>query len=218
MAISLRELPIPVQVLVFVVLAVAIILAFEYSPRYSPLQASRLELKHKKDQSASLLQEVNRLQVYDRRRAELKQALDALNKELERLKAIVPEEKAVDEFIRTVQGEAAGSGISVRRITAKPTNDKGEYVEVPFEVEADGPYYSVLDFFSRVGRVSRVINVSDLALTGTAGEAKAKKFPLRPGTSVTGTFTVTTFYSKPVEAAPPPAPPGKQPAAPRAKG
>jgi len=213
MAISLRELPIYVQVLLFVVLGVAIILGFEYVPN-SPLQASRTVLKGKQSQAASLQAEVNGLQVFDRRRGELRQALDALNKELVRLKAIVPEEKAVDEFIRTVQGEAAGAGVAVRRLTAKPTNPKEYYVEVPFEVEADGPYYSVLDFFSRVGRVPRVINVSDLALSGVA-EARAKKFPLRPGTSVTGTFTVTTFYTQPKKVE---AQPAKQPAAPRAKG
>jgi Tfp pilus assembly protein PilO len=220
MAISLRELPVYIQVLVFVALAVGIILAFEYAP-FSPLLTTRAELKRKQDESAKLQNEVTALQVFDRQKGELKQAIDALNKELERRKAVVPEEKQVDEFIRTVQGEAIAVGVAVRRVTSKPTIPREykeyQYVEVPFEMEADGAYYSVLDFFSRVGRVPLVINVSDLALTGTAGEGKAKKFPFRPGTSVTGTFTVTTFYSKPAEAARA-APPAKQPATPQPKG
>jgi len=35
------------------------------------------------------------------------------------LKAIVPEEKEVDEFIRLVQGAAAASNVTIRRFTAQ---------------------------------------------------------------------------------------------------
>jgi len=46
-----------------------------------------------------LTQEVTQLQVYKQRYGELKQQMDALNKQLDTLKTIVPEEKEVDEFI-----------------------------------------------------------------------------------------------------------------------
>jgi Tfp pilus assembly protein PilO len=31
---------------------------------------------------------------------------------------------------------------------------------VPFEMELDGPYYSMLNFFDRVGKLERIVNVS----------------------------------------------------------
>ena len=45
-------------------------------------------------------------------------------------------------------------------LTAKPLPAEPYYFEMPFDVEADGPYFSVLDFFSRLGRLSRIINVA----------------------------------------------------------
>jgi len=39
------------------------------------------------------------------------------------------------------------AGIEIRRYTAKPVSTREFYTEVPFEVELDGPYYSVLNFF-----------------------------------------------------------------------
>ncbi len=51
------------------------------------------------DQRKTLSDEVTQLQVYKQRYGELKQQMDALSKQLETLKAIVPEEKEVDEFI-----------------------------------------------------------------------------------------------------------------------
>ena len=66
------------------------------------------------------------------------------------------------------QRAAVGSGVSIRSLTAKPVATKPYYFEMPFEIEADGPYFSVLDFFSRLGRLSRIINVGDLKLTASA--------------------------------------------------
>jgi Tfp pilus assembly protein PilO len=70
---------------------------------------------------------------------------------------------------------------------------------MPFDVEADGPYYSVLDFFSRLGRLSRIINVGDLKLTSIATNNNGGKFRMIPGSSVAGSFTITTFFTNPTE-------------------
>jgi len=87
---------------------------------------------------------------------------------------------------------------------------------MPFEVEVDGPYYAVMDFFAKLGRISRIINVGDLAFTGLA-EARGKKYPVRPGTTVTGTFMATTFFTKGTDAQPARQPGGAPGAAPPAK-
>ena len=80
---------------------------------------------------------------------------------------------------------------------------KEYHYEMPFEVQADGPYFNMLDFFSRLSRLSRIINVGDIQFDepGTTG-AKGAKYPIRPGTTVTGVFTVTTFFTKPADTTP----------------
>ena len=78
---------------------------------------------------------------------------------------------------------------------------------MPFDIDADGPYYSVLDFFARLGRLSRIINVGDVKLSAVA-KGNGGKFRMNPGTSVNGTFTITTFYTQaaPTQATPVSAP------------
>jgi len=155
--------------------------------------------------------EVASLRVYKQRRAELQSEMDALQKQLATLQTIVPEEKQVDQFILMIQGAAVSSGVSIRRLLAKPVAQKPYYFEMPFDVEADGPYFAVLDFFARLGRLSRIINVGDLKLTGiSSGNAK---FHMAAGTSVTGTFTITTFFTQSADhpaAASPAAPPARR--------
>lgn len=202
MAISFREYPWYLQALIFFALALVIFGAGEYVP-VLPVAAMRDTLAANHAKESDLNREVAQLQVYERRYADFKLEMAALEKQLETLKTIVPEEKEVDEFMRLMQGAAAASGVQIRRLTALAVVPKDYHYELPFDIEVDGPYFSIEDFFSRLSRLSRIINVGDLSFTGT--EPLKMPFPARAGTTVTGRCTVTTFFSNPAEAAATPA-------------
>src|SRR5258708_22652575 len=129
--------------------------------------------------------------------------MDGMKKQMEKMKTIGREEKEVEEFIRQVQGAAASSNVQLRKLTSQPIVLKEYHYEMPFEVQADGPYFNMLDFFSRLSRLSRIINVGDIQFDdpGLSG-SKSTKYPIRPGTTVTGIFTVTTFFTKPADLTP----------------
>jgi|SRR5579863_1494999 type IV pilus assembly protein PilO len=194
MATAFRDWPWPVQALLYVGLAVVIVLAGFYVPG-SPVRNARTQLEQAQAQMKPLENEVANLRVYKQRRSELQSEMDALQKQLATLQTIVPEDKETDQFILMIQNAATSSGVSLRRLTAKPVATKPYYFELPFEVEADGPYFAVLDFFSRLGRLSRIINVGDLKISGLSGN-NAARFHTTAGTSVTGTFMITTFFTK----------------------
>lgn len=208
MATSFREWPWPAQALIYVVLAAGLILAGFFVPG-SPIGTVRRDLETAQAKEKQLQQDVDNLRVYKQRWAELKSEMDALQKQLATLQTIVPEEKETDQFILMVQGAAMSSGVSIRQLTAKPVAQKPYYFEMPFDVQADGPYFSVLDFFSRMGRLSRIINVGDLQLASISKRGGGK-FHISPGTSVTGTFTMTTFFTQGAEGPPAPAGAGKK--------
>jgi hypothetical protein len=114
-----------------------------------------------------------------------------------------------------VQGAASASNVQLRRLTAQNIVPKDFHYEMPFEAQVDGPYFNVLDFFSRLSRLSRIINVGDLQFDDPTGNtAKGVKYSVRPGETVTGIFTITTFFTKPADTAPAPAGGAKAPAAP----
>jgi type IV pilus assembly protein PilO len=200
MAISFREYPWYLQALIFFALALVIFGAGEYIPM-SPVAAMRNTLDDNHTKDSNLNREVAELQVYERRNAEFKVEMAALEKQLETLKTIVPEEKEVDEFMRLLQEAASASGVQIRSLTSLAVVAKDYHYELPFDISVDGPYFSIEDFFARLSRLSRIINVGDLTFTGLADPSKAK-FPTRPGTTVQGKCTVTTFFSKPVEESP----------------
>ena len=203
MAISFREYPWYLQALVFFALALLIIGAGEYVPM-SPVASMRNALEEHHTQDTDLIQQVSQLQVYERRNAEFKLEMAALEKQLDTLKTIVPEEKELDEFMRLLQGAASASGVQIRRLTAEAIIAREYHYELPFTIEVDGPYFNIQDFFARLSRLSRIINVGDLSFNSVA-DSKTAQFPMRPGTTVTGKCLITTFFSKPGDATASPA-------------
>src|SRR5499425_2740414 len=179
MANPFRDMSVIMQGLVALAIAVILVLAGLYAP-FSPVAQERAAYDKAVQDRTKLNQEVTSLQVYQQRYGELKQQMDALSKQLDTLKTIVPEEKEVDEFIRLVQGAASASNVQLRRLTAQAVVPRDYHYEMPFEVQADGPYFNLLDFFGRLGRLSRIINVGDLEFDDP-GRSKGAKYPIRPG-------------------------------------
>src|SRR5271156_3158179 len=197
MANPFRDMSVFMQGLVAVAIAVVVLLLGVYIP-LSPVAHERDAVDKAVQQRSTLNTEVQQLQVYRQRYGELKQQMDALSKQLDTLKTIVPEEKETDEFIRLLQGAASASNVQLRRLTAEAIVAKEYHFEMPFEVQADGPYFNILDFFERLSRLSRIINVGDLTFTDV-DSTKNSKYPLRPGTTVSAIFTATTFFTKPAD-------------------
>src|SRR5438874_3192312 len=90
------------------------------------------------------------LEAYRPKLAEIERQLASLKQQLEIERRIVPDEKEVDNFIKMLNAEALKAGIEIRSYTAKPTSAREFYTEVPFDLEVDGPYYSLLTFFNQI--------------------------------------------------------------------
>jgi len=150
------------------------------------------------------VRENNELESYRPKLKDIERQLANLKQQLEIERRIVPDDKAVDAFIETLDAEAVKAGVEVRRYTAKPVAAKEYYSELPFDMEMDGPYYSMLNFFDRVGKLERIVNISGLMVSNTKDPAAAKAkhtYQYAPNESVIATFTATTFFSHDLEPA-----------------
>lgn len=155
-------------------------------------------LDSKRRENAELEAYRPKLKDMERQVANLKQQLDIERK-------IVPDEKEVDGFMKMLDAEALRTGIEIRRYTARPVASREFYSEVPFELELDGPYYSVLNFFDRVSKLERIVNVSNLliATPKKGADAKVKRtYQYAANESVVATCVASTFFSHDTTPAP----------------
>lgn len=144
------------------------------------------------------IRENNELESYRPKLKQIDQQLAELKQQLEIEQRIVPDEKQVDNFITMMDGEATRAGVQLRRYTAKDAKSQQYYTEVPFDMELDGPYYGALNFFDRVSKLERIVNVSNLIVATTKNPAGAKTkrtYIYQPNESIVATFTATTYYS-----------------------
>jgi type IV pilus assembly protein PilO len=159
------------------------------------------------------IRENNELESYRPKLKQIEQQLAELKQQLEIEQRIVPDEKQVDGFITMMDGEAFKAGVELRRFTAKDVKHQQYYTEVPFEMELDGPYYSVLNFFDRVSKLERIVNVGGLMVSTTKNPSGAKTkhtYQYAPNESIVATFTATTYFSRNLQ--PPAAVAGAKPA------
>jgi type IV pilus assembly protein PilO len=150
------------------------------------------------------IRENNELESYRPKLKQIEQQLAELKQQLEIEARIVPDEKQVDGFITMMDAEAIKAGVELRRYTAKDVKQQQYYTEVPFEMELDGPYYSALNFFDRVSKLERIVNVSNMivATTKNPSGAKAKRtYQYAPNESVIATFVATTYFSRDMQPA-----------------
>src|SRR5260221_2124142 len=140
MANPLRDMSLIMQVLLALAITVVLVVV-GVDVAGAPVAQERDEVDKAVRERAQLNQEVTQLQVYRQRYSELKSQMDALNKQLDTLKTIVPEEKEADEFIRLVQGAAAASGVQLRRLNAQDVLDHENHHQTPRELLADRPRF-----------------------------------------------------------------------------
>jgi type IV pilus assembly protein PilO len=198
-----------------VVVGGAIVTAALYFTMFKSQDESNTAAQHALEEK---VRENNELESYRPKLKQMEQQLAELKQQLEIEQRIVPDEKQVSGFIEMLDGEAQKAGVELRRYTAKDTRSQQYYTEVPFDMELDGPYYSAVNFFDRVSKLERIVNVSGLlvATTKTPSAAKAKHtYQYAPNESVVATFTATTYFSHDLQ--PSAAGAGTKPGTPAAK-
>ncbi len=198
-----------------VVVGGAIVTGALYFTMFKSQDESNTSAQHALEEK---IRENNELESYRPKLKQMEQQLAELKQQLDIEQRIVPDEKQVDGFITMLDSEAQKAGVELRRFTAKDTKSQQYFTEVPFDMELDGPYYSALNFFDRVSKLERIVNISGLlvATTKNPSGAKAKHtYQYAPNESVVATFTATTYFSHDLQ--PSAAGAGTKPGTPAAK-
>ena len=205
---SFKQLPYMAQigiVAVFIVLLSVGSWFYALAPLKKANEDDALTLKAKQA-------EIAQLAPYKEKLTELNKQTETLKAQMEAQKKFVPEEKEVPSLITAVERESKAAGVQVRRYTPKDISRKEYYVEVPFEVDIDGPYYAVVSFYDRLQKLDRIVSVSKLTMGALKdGKSGVKRvYPWSKKETVAANSVLTAFYSNPKAVTPPAAAKGKK--------
>ncbi len=131
----------------------------------------------KKTQIDRLEADIKGLQVTIKSNEEKIRNLTALKAEVRdlesRLKMLteqLPPEKEVTPLLKQIQNLASQTGLTMKlwRPEKRKTDASGMYDEIPITVELTGGYHDVGIFFDRVSKMTRIVNMVNLKMTGAA--------------------------------------------------
>ena len=189
--ISLSKLPWYSQVGVFVVLSLAAVGAFwNWVARdaMASIEVREAEL-------AKVNQTIERGLATAKRLPEFRREVEQLEAQLDRLRAVLPEEQDVADLLRRVQAMATQSRLTIRGFTPRAVTRRQMHAEWPIGLQLEGSYHDLGTFLERVSKFPRIINVGNIHI-------RAQEAPSLTST-ITADCTATTFVL--IDAQPTPA-------------
>jgi len=185
----LREQPLQNKIAILILL-VAVISAvywyFFWSPKSEELTRASSRLRQ-------LEKQVSEYEAIAAELPKFEKENERLNREFELAARKLPKEKEIPALIDGVYSEISASNLDSIIFAPKGQVPKDIYAEIPVEMEVVGSYYDLADFFDRISRLPRIVNVRDLKLT---------RNELRGGNvKLNAKFNVVTFRLLPEPAA-----------------
>jgi type IV pilus assembly protein PilO len=181
MDISLTKLPWYAQIGAFVVLAAAGVGLFYYY--YEVPQ--RADIAAKEASLQAMRTEIEKGTATERKLPEFRSEVDELEQRLSSLTEVLPQEKDAGDLLRQMQATAVESSLVIRSFKPAPVVTKQLHVEWPITLELDGTYHNLAQFFDRIGKFARIVNVSGLSVKGKEkGDSRS---------TITASCTATTF-------------------------
>jgi type IV pilus assembly protein PilO len=157
-----------------IVLGVIVILAIVVAGWYlliAPVDAriAQLQTRHAALQ-AELAQNRAAVAQLDTFRREL----DELNKRLAALKEKLPQERETPGLYKALSDSARKVGLGVSLFQPREPKARDYVNELPVAVQAEGGYHQIAQFFELVAHLARVVNVTEIKLTGQRGARTVK--------------------------------------------
>ena len=195
---SLNKLPWYGQLGVFVAIGIGAAAAFwNY---YS--QPANAEIETRRATLNQIRGDINRGLMTARRLPEFRKEVATLELQLDRLRAVLPEQQDVADLLNRVNSMATQSNLKVVGFIPQATTKKTMHTEWPIGLQLEGSYHDLGMFLERISKFPRIINVGNMRVRARENQnARA---------TVTIEVTATTFV---LAEQPKPATPAGAPAA-----
>ena len=149
-------------------------------------------------------------QIASQRLNEFKANYERAQADYEDLKALLPEQRELTTVLANVQDKARGK-LTLRKFTPKDDEQQDMYAAKPVEIEVNGTYNQIGQFFSQMASYQRIVSITDFKVTKLKDAMVKDK---RDGKTVNAVFTLKAYYAAADKLQAAPAVPGQPAPAP----
>ncbi|MGI9553439.1 MAG: type 4a pilus biogenesis protein PilO [Thermodesulfobacteriota bacterium] len=161
----LNEQPLLNKLAILVVLVLIVSGAYWYffwSPNNEKLQGLQTTLQSKR----------KKLNELENIKADLPKFIaenERLNKEFQIASLKLPKEEEIPALINSIYSDISAAGLEPKKFAPKGQVNKEIYAEIPIEMNVKGSYFELANFFDRISRLPRIVNVRNLNLERSKG-------------------------------------------------
>jgi type IV pilus assembly protein PilO len=89
---------------------------------------------------------------------------ELLEQQLTEALAELPEDKKIEDLLQLFQDRAIKAGLKIGSIEPKAPVSERFYAKIPIPMSVTGNYHEIATFFDSLGRMRRIVNVSEVVL------------------------------------------------------
>lgn len=130
---------------------------FSYSPAATALRERSARLDELQTQQTTKARQIAQLEI-------LRRQVKELDAKLKEALAQLPDQKEIPDLLSTVSSLGRESGLDILLFRQRPEVLQDFYAEVPVEMSMRGTYAQLTEFFDRVGKLNRIVNVKDISM------------------------------------------------------
>jgi type IV pilus assembly protein PilO len=175
------RLPWHTQIGAFVVLGAVIVGSF-YHYYEKPARAA---MSSRESQLALQRAEVPSALAAAKRLPELRARVDDFESRLANLGGLVPDKQDAGDVLRLLHAAASQSNLLITSFKPAASETKPLHAEWPISLELVGTYHNLVSFFGRVGRFTRIVNITGLDIHRNPSP--------KPGATISASCVVTVM-------------------------
>lgn len=155
-----------------------------YKTQIEPLQE---EITSQERRLGDLQRKIQEGRAAQRQLPQFREAVRGLELELDKLLRILPSRRNTPELLRRIRALVEQGDFGFRRFTPGGFTNRDFYSEWPIVINLTGGYHNLAQFFDRISRFSRIINIENLTISAAPG---------RGDQTIAASFSAKTFVYK----------------------
>ncbi len=131
--------------------------ALDYMPKSE-------EIANAKDNVERLEQQLRTVKIRARSLQKFRDEHAKVQAKFKEALKLLPDKREIPNLLKSISQQGLDAKLEFRLFSPQPEKPKDFYMEIPVSMEVRGEYRNVLDFFDRVGRMDRIVNILNISM------------------------------------------------------
>ena len=131
--------------------------ALDYMPKSE-------DIANAKDNVDRLEQQLRTVKIRARSLQKFRDEYAKVQEKFKEASKLLPDKREIPNLLKNISKQGLDAKLEFRLFSPQAEKPKDFYMEIPVSMEVRGEYRNVLEFFDRVGRMDRIVNILNISM------------------------------------------------------